>query len=231
MNQRSLAISILQKARDTLGERLTQRVVESQQEIADDAEGCSYLSEIETIYEQLGGRLAHVNAMLANLPPSSAPSPADTAANEIIYADLAQAYPTGLDLEAASPLPLLALPAPPGFEQQRQASLLDQDFHDVAVHIQSGDVSVASRMISELFDIKPSQAQRAALAFAQRVARAPDFAVTIIRLANLLDDRDEDAAMALLEDCFDFHPVEALTIVQNLRQRLAAPDVRDRSTD
>src|SRR5260221_2349450 len=104
MNHRTLAISILQKARDTLSERLTQRVVDSQQDIEDDAEGCSYLSEIETIYEQLGGRLAHLNAMLANLPAAMGPSLADTAASEVIYADLASAYPTGLEIEAATPL-------------------------------------------------------------------------------------------------------------------------------
>ena len=39
MNDRSLAISILQKARDALSERLTERVIESQGEIEADAWG------------------------------------------------------------------------------------------------------------------------------------------------------------------------------------------------
>jgi len=93
MNDRSIAISILQKARDALSERLTQRVIDAQHEIESDADGSSYLSEIETIYEQLGGRLAHLNAMLSNLPPSTLATPAEAAASEIIYADLATAYP------------------------------------------------------------------------------------------------------------------------------------------
>ena len=48
MNDRSLAISILQRARDALHARLTERILESQHEIAADAEGGSYLSEIES---------------------------------------------------------------------------------------------------------------------------------------------------------------------------------------
>ncbi len=70
MNPHSLALSILQKARDALAERLTQRIIDAEHEIAEDAAGSTYLSEIESIYDQLGGRLAHVNAMLANLPPA-----------------------------------------------------------------------------------------------------------------------------------------------------------------
>ena len=90
MNQRSLAIAILQRARDVLTEQLTDRVIESRHEIEADAAGGSYLSEIESLYDQLGGRLAHLNAMLANLPPDSTPTSADTAASEIVYADLAE---------------------------------------------------------------------------------------------------------------------------------------------
>src|SRR6186713_3195930 len=64
MDSQAQAIAILQKARDALAARLTQRVIESQQEIEDDADGGTYFSEIEAIYDQLGGRLAHLNAML-----------------------------------------------------------------------------------------------------------------------------------------------------------------------
>ena len=38
-NERSLAISILQNARDRLGERLTSRIVEAREEIEADADG------------------------------------------------------------------------------------------------------------------------------------------------------------------------------------------------
>jgi hypothetical protein len=229
MNHRTLAISILQKARDTLSERLTQRIVDSQQDIEDDAEGCSYLSEIETIYEQLGGRLAHLNAMLANLPAATGPSPADTAASEVIYADMASAYPTGLEIEAATPLTLLALPAPSGFSQQQHVGLPGDSFQDIAVHVQAGDLGTASRLISELFDIKPSQARRGAQAFSRRSAADPDLARRIVELGDLLPETSEQSGAALLSECFEFPPFEAAAIVQTLKLRLTENDNTPRS--
>ncbi len=78
MNDIARAKEILAQARDALVERIAQRIVEARDEILDDATGQSYMSEIEGIYEQLGGRLNHVNAMLANLPAETA-TPVDTA--------------------------------------------------------------------------------------------------------------------------------------------------------
>ncbi len=78
MNDIARAKEILAQARDALVERIAQRIVEARDEILDDATGQSYMSEIEGIYEQLGGRLNHVNAMLANLPAETA-TPADSA--------------------------------------------------------------------------------------------------------------------------------------------------------
>jgi hypothetical protein len=68
MNDNAQAKEILTQARDHLVERIVNRIVEAREEILDDAMGESYMGEIEVIYEQLGGRLNHVNAMLANMP-------------------------------------------------------------------------------------------------------------------------------------------------------------------
>ena len=68
MDERTEAIRILERARDLLAEQLSERVAHSRDEIFDDALGLSYLSEIGSIYEQLGQRLQQVNNMLANLP-------------------------------------------------------------------------------------------------------------------------------------------------------------------
>ncbi len=224
MNDRSQAISILQNARDLLGERLTQRIIEARQEIESDAQGNSYLSEIETIYEQLGGRLAHVNAMLSNLPPASAPSAADVTASEIIYADLASAYPTGLDLEGSAPLPLLALPAPSVFEERPQVDALADAFQRIALAAQAGDQLGAGRLISECFDIKPSQARRAAVSFTRQLAASPELAPRVVDLGAVLEQTNEQSAAALLGECFEFHALEALTIVRALKLRLADAD-------
>jgi hypothetical protein len=218
MNDRSLAISILQRARDTLSERLTERVVESRGEIEADADGSSYLSEIEAIYDQLGGRLAHVNAMLANLPSASGCAPADATASEIVYADLASAYPTGLDLEAAAPLTLLALPAPVNLEEV-SLDAVAVTFRDLAFRIQSGQLAGAARLIGELFDIKPSQARRAVGVCERQIADDPRLAARLVELPRLLDETSEYSAAALLGECFEFPAIEALALARSLKLR------------
>jgi hypothetical protein len=224
MNDRSQAISILQSARDLLGERLTQRIIEARQEIESDARGNSYLSEIETIYEQLGGRLAHLNAMLTNLPPASAPAGADAAASEIIYADLASAYPTGLDLEGTAPLTLLALPAPGVFEERSQVDALAEAFQRITLAVQAGDLLGAGRMISECFDFKPSQARRSAVAFARQLAAYPELARRVVDLGAVLEQANEQSAAALLAECFEFHAIEAIAVVRAMKLRLTDAD-------
>src|SRR5438105_3016019 len=84
-----------------------------------------------------------IHAMLSNLPTISC-MPADATASEIIYADLASAYPTGLDLEAAAPLTLLALPAPANFDEPQSASSSGQ-FASIVAHVQMGELTTASR--------------------------------------------------------------------------------------
>jgi len=222
MNERSLAISILQRARDALAQRLSQRVVESQHEIEEDAAGGSYLSEIETIYDQIGARLAHLNAMLTNLPPEE-PRPmadstaGDTTASEIVYADLAAAYSLPVDLESAPPAPL-GLPAPSSSEQP-QAEPLVEMFANIVIHTQAGDWSNAARLIAELFDIKPSQANRGARAFARQMDEFPELALHIEQLGSALADTNDYAAATLLADCFEFQAIDALALVRALKSR------------
>jgi hypothetical protein len=227
MNQRTLAISILQKARDALGERLTQRILESEQEIAADAEGGSYLSEIEAIYDQIGGRLAHLNAMLAHLPPVAASVPADATASEIIYADLASAYPSGLDLDATSPVTLLALPAPPNSDEGSQLQALADDFVNVVAHVQAGELAGAGRLISELFDVKPSQGRRGAQALARQIVESPELVRRIAEVAGTLDEANEYSTATLLSECFEFQAIESLAIVRSLKTRLAESDSKN----
>jgi len=224
MNERSLALSILQKARDALSQRLTERVIESQDEIQSDAEGGSYLSEIETIYEQIGGRLAHLNAMLSNLPPvESAPTTADASASEIIYADLAAAYPTGLDLEATAPVALLGLPAPSTAEES-PVKPLAETFQNIVLYVRAGDLDTAGRMIAEVFDIKPSQERRGASAFARQLVSYPELALRSEELGFSLGGTNEYAAATLLGECFEFQAIEALSLVRGLKSRAAEGD-------
>jgi len=223
MNDRSIAIAILQRARDALSERLTQRVIEAQQEIESDADGSSYLSEIETIYEQLGGRLAHLNAMISNLPPSTAAAPAEATASEIIYADLATAYPAGLDLENSSPSSLLGLPAPHAAEAS-PANALVELLEAILAHVITGDQVTAARLFSELFDVRPSQALRGVQAFARQLTVRPELAEQVMELGTSLEATNEYAAATLLGECFEFQAVDALGLVRTLKSRLADSD-------
>ena len=54
MNDRARATEILRKARAILAERLTEKILEQREELLDDAQGDSYMSEIESLYEQVG---------------------------------------------------------------------------------------------------------------------------------------------------------------------------------
>ncbi len=218
MNERTLAIRILQNARERLSERLTQRIVEAREEIESDAEGGTYLSEIEAIYDQLGSRLAHVNGMLANLPPAPPQRPvgADATATEIIYADLASAYPTGVDLEGAPPV-VLALPAPPNNEER--VDPLGDALCRLATLGESGDSAAMAQLLSECFDLKPSRARRWATAFARQVAARPDLPRRLIDLAVTIDHVSEHSAVALVSECFESEPFEALAIVRALKRR------------
>src|SRR5688572_23814887 len=67
-NERARAIAILKEARDILADRLTERIVERGEEFLDDAMGRTFTSEIDSIYDQIGLRLNHVNVMISSLP-------------------------------------------------------------------------------------------------------------------------------------------------------------------
>lgn len=219
MNNRSLAIHILQNARDLLSERLTERIVEAREQIEADAEGGSYLSEIEALYDQLGSRLAHVNGMLANLPPApdNEQTQADATATEIIYADLASAYPTGFELDGTTPPAVLALPAP-ACSDEREDQLVDT-FCQLASLAASNDVAAAARLLSESFDLKPSRARRWAAAFARQIARHPELAQRLIDLAVRIDHLGEHSAASLVAECFESESFETLPIIRALKRR------------
>ena len=165
--------------------------------------------------------MAHLNAMLSNLPQESEPSVSEPTANEIVYADLASSSSSGIDLESSVPLALLALPAPPAADQGQQTESLADDFATIVVNVQSGDLASAGRLVSELFDIKPSQAQRRAQAFARQIVSYPNLPRRLAELGRRLAETNEYAAATLLVECFEFQAIEALAIVHALKSRIA----------
>ena len=124
----------------------------------------------------------HAGQFAAGQAPRPRPMPRPARSFTPIWLRL---IPTGLDLEGTAPLTLLALPAPVNFEEP-QIDWLAAAFRDIAQQIQAGQLAGASRLISEVFDIKPSHARRAAGFCARQLATDPGMAA---RLQSNFRDR------------------------------------------
>ncbi|MFT7487605.1 MAG: hypothetical protein ACI9F9_003466 [Candidatus Paceibacteria bacterium] len=101
-------LSVLKEAREILAQRMSEMILENPEEFLKDAAGDSYMDEIGTIYEKVGGRLAQINAMLGNVPSASGPvalTDSGPSAEEApaTFQAFAQKVVNG-DLEAASPV-------------------------------------------------------------------------------------------------------------------------------
>ena len=71
MDNRDRALEILGRARDYLVERICERIVASEEIILEDATGYTFAGEIESLYDQLGGKLHNVTNMLSALQPAA----------------------------------------------------------------------------------------------------------------------------------------------------------------
>jgi len=224
MNDRSDAISVLQQAREILAQRLTERILESRQEILDDAEGNSFLSEIEQLYDQLGARLAHVNTMLSNLP--SVGERTDASVGDPIYVDTGAGYPTGFETESSPTPGPLALPAPELFET-RQVAAAPTTFQAFAAQIQAGDIVGAGSSLAELFGVDAACGLRCAEVFAERLATQPDLFLRATQLRVELATGSWNGSLSLLGECFGLHGIESLGVLENLKARYASDQSRD----
>lgn len=220
MNNRARAIAILQQARETLAERLTDRILETEAEILADAEGQSYLSEIETIYEQLGSRLAHLSTMLSNMPPEHDLRTSDVAAAEPIYVDRGTAYPAGFEADSHVAAGPLALPPPAILEDRLPVPLVT--LQGFAAQVQSGDLDTAARMLAELFDVDTLCARRCTDLFAAQLAVHPDLALKATRLRSEVQAGNVNGSLLLLWECFGLDGMESLGVLQALRTRFCA---------
>src|SRR5689334_17980060 len=116
MSERERAIEVLRQARDLLARRLSEKILESEEELLDDARGDSYLSQIETIFDQFGTKLTHLNQLINNLPTEAEAStqvetgfvPADQVSP--MAADAAMADEAGPAHPAAITGPLIISP-------------------------------------------------------------------------------------------------------------------------
>jgi hypothetical protein len=216
MNQRAQAIDILQRARDELAERLTERILDAEQQILDDARGERYLSEIETLYDELGARLAHVNSMLAQLLPVDEPeNPEDTGG---AWAGDDPDWTSALSTAAFSRGGRLALP-PPNAPAAVPADPAP-DLHAFLRNVQRGDLCAAAARLAVLFELNTGRAQRCADVFAVQAALRGELYTRVMRLKGELERGAVDDARLLLYDCFGLEPLETAAVIKTLLRRL-----------
>lgn len=226
MDERTRAIQILQRTRDILAQRLTERILAAEEEILAEAEGESFFSEIETIYEQIGLRLAHVNQMLAHLPApanqsdASAPQPTHSAESS-----LERTSPDHLDTtgEAASPegtiSTLLALPAPR--ESSTAGVLAATTLLMFAVYARRGDFEAAALSLESLFGLSRERALACVRVFHRQCERDPAYVENAARLQNYLQADALSRAFGLMCESFGLSGGEALSALMWWRTRTA----------
>jgi len=235
-NERAKASEILRKARTILAERLTERINEQADELLDDARGDSYMNEIESLYDELGTKLAHVSQMLNNLPADEQPIEPQT------HTAAAHHSPENTFTVATEPAPnydgvtqymampaiagptyvampeLPALPAPKSEEPYKHRAT-NSALQAFAAQIQAGDLLAAGRTLAGLFDVEEPRAIACAATFAQRVRTEAAFFRKVMELRHELHSTNSQRALLLLLDCFGLSRGESAEIVRNLHRR------------
>lgn len=235
MSQRKRALDLLREAREILAERLTELAIEQSEEILADARGDSYMNEIESLYEQVGMKLAHLGQMISNLPAepeeaASPPPPLDERASEA-FSVATEAAPSA-DAVSEDTLPALtgpvyvaapALPSPSSATttRSRATQLSLQAF---AAQIQAGDLLAAGRTIGALFELEQPRSIACAATFAQRVRTEASFFRRVMQLRSQIQAGDDQRVRALLGDCFGLSRAEAQEVLAVLRRRLRLED-------
>lgn len=230
---RNRAIQILTEAREILAERLTERVLESADEILSDARGDSYMNDIDAVYEQVGLKLSHITQMLANLPVEEEVATHTT--NEFRTDDLSpQDYPVvaeetvSHDLVSTNPRPALvgpmyvsapALPAPKVDPPQFPGD--EPSFQQFVLQVQASDVRAAGKTLAVLFALPDNRALLCAATFAERWRRNPDFISRAMQLREEVASGTYNGALVLLFECFGLTGIESIGVLQTLQNRQA----------
>jgi hypothetical protein len=228
MNDRARALEILREARDLVAQRLTERILESAEELLDDARGDSYMGEIDSLYEQVGMRMVHLSQMISHLPTEIDPAPhSNPASTSSFFTATTEANP-GHDTFVADTMPALmgpvyismpALPAPTVQEEDaaRNSSITFQTF---VAQIYAGELKIAGKSLASLFGVSEGRGQRCAAHFAERMNRDTQFLHRAMQLRAELQVGDEQSALILLHQCFGLAGLDAITVLSYLRRRM-----------
>ena len=221
MSDRTRAIEVLKKARDLLASRLTDRIVEMEEEILDDACGFSFMGEIESLHEQIGAKLLHLSQMISALPAesqhgSATPFEHDSSTPAWDPIDVA---PEALSLthDTCSEQALI-LPAP-RISEVIAATPQPISLQTFAAQILVGDLETASRSLELLFACRRELAIRCAHRFYEKYLQDPSMLIRVQRLRQAIGEGSEALPLLLLQECFELNQVDATTVLAELRQR------------
>jgi hypothetical protein len=226
MNDRDRALDLLRQARDILAARLTERVLENPELLLDDARGDSYLGDIESIYEQFGMKLNHLNQLINNLPVEPTPEP--TASYTTAHDTTSAANPaehTSLELIVPTP-PMISGPlivAPPALPAPRvmdEEQVLVPSFQLFIAQVHQGSLHAAGHTLGVLLDVSEARGVQCAHVFHTRWAEDGDFLHKAMSLRAEIEAESYNNALMLLADCFGLVGIEALGVLQTLRNRL-----------
>jgi hypothetical protein len=229
MDQRAEALFILKQARDLLADRLAERIVASKNELLEEAGGLLFGGEIDSLFEQIGGKLMHVSQMLSALPseeplaeiPDSPTNETFSSGSQLILSDYAQE----MSSPTSSVLALPGLPAPDAIRTEianQTAEAATASFQDFATRIRTGDLAAAGAILAELFGVDAPRGQQCAIRFAEQLTADQSFWETAMQLRGELNSSGQHGALLLLQKCFGLSGVEAIGVLQNLRARLVA---------
>jgi len=216
MNDRSEAINILKQARDVLADRLTEMVLDSQEEIMDDALGECYMGGIDTLQERVGLRLVQVNQMLANLPPKAdAPQYEETSelhpaqavrSDEIDPTDMAS-------LKAIEDASTVSLALPPPVAS-------GPTFQTFVMLIQARNIESAGYQLETLLGVDSERAQACAAVFHDNFHNDAAFITKAMQLRGKLATGSINDSLMLLHECFGLRGIESIGVFQTLRAQL-----------
>ncbi|MBI1246941.1 hypothetical protein GC197_03745 [bacterium] len=223
MSDRNEALAVLKQARDALLARMTEAILEQADEIMADAHGESFLSEIETLYDRMGNKLAHLNQMIANLPVEPE-SPEQVEVEETLqehppesprlphFALTPQEATGAPQVERGDliglPAPGVSLPKAPQFG--RFVSLIEQK-----------EVDAAGDLIALILGISPYLGMKCAQTFAAHYEQDPSVVVKAMQIRHDVTQNRYNDALMRIHECFGLQGIEAMVAMQKMREIIA----------
>ncbi|GAA4419857.1 hypothetical protein [Bremerella cremea] len=228
MSNTAQALAILKQARDTLMARMTEAIVEQAEEIQADAAGESFLSEIESLYDQMGHKLSHLNQMISNLPADSAsesPPPIydlEEEEEEEVATENVRLPHFPLAKQPSSEVPvvvdrgdMIGLPAP-GVSQPKAPA-----FARFVSLIEQGELDPAGDLIAQILGLSPYVGMQCAKAFSARYTEDPIVVTKAMKIREHVTHNRYNDALMLIHHCFGLQGIEAMIAMQKMREIVA----------